>query len=255
MSGSTTFRGALAVAILTAAMAFSAPGLGAGAGVPLLEARVDLEDQASLQRGAKLFVNYCLSCHSSSFMRYNRLGRDLGLTPEQVKDNLLLAGEKVVDQMKVSMKDEDAARWFGNAPPDLSVIARARGADWLYTYLMTFYRDPDRPFGANNLAFPEVAMPHVLVELQGVQTLKPPPEGADGHAPMTVSQMLELESAGSMNPGEFRKAMRDLTSVLVYLAEPAKLERYQIGFWVLVFLAVFFYLSRKLYKEYWKDVH
>lgn len=248
----------------------------------LLEAKPDLSDKASLQRGAKLFVNYCVSCHSARFMRYNRMGQDLGLSEQQIENNLLFAADKVVDKMDVAMPSDKAATWFGVAPPDLSVVARARGADWLYSYLVTFYKDddPGRPFGVNNVVFSEVAMPHVLWPEQGVQEYVrgERPDGVESdhlhaleaagediilHKTLTLSDgshveasdRLKVVQAGAMEPGQFRKAVRDLVNFLVYLGEPAQLVRYDIGIWVLVFLAVLFVLSYGLYKEYWKDVH
>ena len=248
----------------------------------LLEAKPDLSDKASLQRGAKLFVNFCVSCHSASFMRYNRMGKDLGLSDEQVENNLLLASEKVVDKMDVSMPSESAKEWFGVAPPDLSVIARSRGADWLYSYLVTFYKDDDpaRPFGVNNVVFRDVAMPHVLWSQQGVQEYvvgdRPPNVKSEGPgrleasgAEILIHKSLLLEDgshasatdrltvtrAGLMEPGQYRRGARDLVNFLVYLGEPAQLVRYKVGIWVLVFLAVLFVLSYGMYKEYWKDVH
>ena len=217
-----------------------------------------------------------------SYMRYNRIGQDLGLSDEQVADNLVLAGEKVVERMTVAMPPGDAERWFGIVPPDLSVIARARGADYLYSYLVTFYRDdnPARPFGVNNVVLSGAAMPHVLWPLQGHQRYVK--EDVDGtvasehvsrlesagdeilvHREITLSDgkvvgatdRLQVAIDGSMLPGQYRDAARDLVNFLVYASEPAQLERYGIGIWVLLFLAVLFVLSRMLYKEYWKDVH
>ena len=224
--------------------------------IPLLEAKVELGDRASLQRGAKLFVNYCAGCHSARFMRFSRMGRDLGLTEDQVRANLMLASDKPGDPITATLSEADANAWFGVAPPDLSLSARARGPDWIYTYLMTFYRDENRPFGANNLVFPDVAMPHVLVDLQGVQVRKEA-GGEDGHGPAArgVMELLELAEPGSMSVAEYRRTVRDLVNFLVYLGEPAKLHRYAVGGWVLLFLLVFFFISRLLYKEYWKDVH
>ena len=215
---------------------------------------MELGDRASLQRGAKLFVNYCAGCHSARFMRYSRMGRDLGLTEEQVRANLMFATDKPGDPILATLGEADANAWFGVAPPDLSLSARARGEDWLYTYLMTFYRDESRPFGANNLVFPDVAMPHALAELQGVQVRKAA-GGEDGPAPIGSGELLELVEPGSMSVAEYRRAVRDLVNFLVYVGEPAKLDRYVLGGWVLLFLLVFFVISRLLYKEYWKDVH
>ena len=224
--------------------------------LPLLAAKVELGDRASLQRGAKLFVNYCASCHSAKFLRYGQMGRDLGLTEDQVRANLMFATDKPGDPIHATLSDADASAWFGQLPPDLSLTARARGADWIYTYLMTFYRDESRPFGANNLVFPDVAMPHVLVDLQGVQVRKAA-EGEDGHGSggNGAMDLLELAEPGRMSVAEYRRAVRDLVNFLVYLGEPAKLHRYVVGWWVLLFLIVFFVIARLLYKEYWKDVH
>ncbi len=259
--------------------------MGAGGAMQLMDAAVDLSDRASLQSGARTFVNYCMGCHSMKYMRYKRMGEDLGLSDEQVADNLMFAADKVVEPMNSAMTVEDGERWFGKAPPDLSVIARSRGADWLYTYLVTFYADsnPSRPFGVNNVAFPAVGMPHVLWPLQGYQTYLPAEldgelkkEQISGVVPagdeilvnktvtvakdgtekvLHVSDRLQVTQPGSMQPGEFRAAMRDLVAFLVYAGEPAQLKRYSMGIWVLLFLVVFFVVSRLLYKEYWKDVH
>ncbi len=212
---------------------------------------IDLNDTASLQRGARIFVNYCLSCHSASYMRYNRMGHDLGISEELVKENLLFAADKVGDLMKAVMPQDDAKLWFGVAPPDLSLIARARKPAWVYTYLRSFYRDPESHSGWNNVVFPHVAMPHVLYEWQGDQraVFKKDAHGVD------VFEGFELERPGSMSAKDYDDAMRDLTNFLVYLGEPAKLVRYQIGLYVLIFLAVFLVFAYLLKKEYWKDVH
>jgi ubiquinol-cytochrome c reductase cytochrome c1 subunit len=212
---------------------------------------IDLGDQASLQRGARIFVNYCLSCHSASYMRYNRMGHDLGISDELVKENLLFAADKVGDLMKAVMPKEDAKLWFGVAPPDLSLIARARKPAWVYTYLRSFYRDPKAPSGWNNTVFPHVAMPHVLYEWQGDQR---PVYKKDAHG-VEQFEGFEQERPGSMSAKEYDASMRDLTNFLVYLAEPAKLVRYRIGVYVLIFLAVFLVFAYLLKKEYWKDVH
>ena len=270
---------------LLALLAFVSLPLGvvaAGSGVALLDANADLSDRASLQRGAKLFVNYCSGCHSLEFMRYDRLGRDLGLTDDQVLENLVFTGGKVGDEMRVAMRREDARRWFGVEPPDLSVIARSRGPDWLYSYLVTFYRDPNpaRPFGVNNLVYADVGMPHALWTLQGIQTLEraerpdgvtsehalrleATQEGVNLHQAVRdasgvesrVVDRLVVEVPGSLGVGSFRSAARDIVNFLTYAGEPAKLVRYRIGYWVLAYLAVFFLLSWVLYREYWKDVH
>lgn len=241
--------------IITLLFALPAAVMAAGGGAHLENANVDLSDKASLQRGAKLFVNYCLSCHSAAYQRYNRMGQDIGLTDDQVQDNLLLAGEKVGETMTIAMPQEDAKSWFGNPPPDLSVMARARGADYIYTYLKTFYIDESRPFGVNNVVFPDVGMPHVLWELEGMKKAITKTEvDADGNE-HTVITGYEMVKPGSMDEVEYDQAARDLTNFMVYMAEPIKLKRQQIGIWVLLFLAIFFVVAYALKKEYWKDIH
>ena len=238
--------------LLLALLLSVAPSLGWGASsaVHLDDADIDLSDQASLQRGAKYFVNYCLSCHSAQYQRYNRMGRDLGLTDNEVKENLMFASDKIGDTMTVAMDPDDAAQWFGVAPPDLSVITRARGVDWIYTYLRSFYIDDARPFGVNNLVFPDVGMPHVLWKQQGLQRAVFTEEDGKKHF-----ERFELVEPGMMDPEEFDSAMRDLTAFLSYVGEPVQLERKRLGVWVLLFIAVFFVLAYLLKKEYWKDVH
>ncbi|CAG1000111.1 ubiquinol-cytochrome c reductase cytochrome c1 subunit [Methylophilaceae bacterium] len=224
-----------------------------GEDVPLDKAPINLNNHESLQRGARLFVNYCLNCHSANYMRYNRLA-DIGLTDEQIKSNLLFASEKVGDTMKVSMPKLDAKQWFGVVPPDLSVEARARTADWLYTYLRGFYRDDSRPTGWNNVAFPNVGMPHILWDLQGQQVLKAE-EHVDAHGVKAEVHKLVLDQPGSMSPAEYDVAIADLVNYMVYMAEPAQIKRQQLGLFVLLFLGLLFVVSYYLKKEFWKDVH
>ena len=271
--------------LILAAIAWMACGsaLAAGGAMQLLEANVNLGDRGSLQNGARVFVNYCMGCHSLNYMRYKRMGEDLGLSDEQVANNLMFATDKVVNPMGAAMRTEDADRWFGKAPPDLSVIARSRGANWLYSYLVAFYADDARPFGVNNVVFPDVGMPHVMWPMQGYQQYVP----ADVKGTVVAEQIDGLRTAGDeilvqktvtvkdgdtelvqhvadrlqpspsavMQAGEYRSAVRDLVAFLVYAGEPAQLKRRSMGLWVLLFIAVFFVLSRMLYKEYWKDVH
>jgi len=219
------------------------------AGVHLDKAPVDLKDKVSLQRGAKLFTSYCLSCHSASYMRYNRL-RDIGMSEEQIKKDLLLPeGTKLGSTMQAAMDKEAAKQVYGVAPPDLSVISRSRGPDWLYTYMRSFYVDNQRPSGWNNMIFPNVGMPNMLAELQGEQELRV--EKYEGHE----VRKLVLAKPGSMNPAEYDAAIADLTSYLVFMGEPAKLVRYDLGFIVLGFLSIFFVLIYALKKEIWKDIH
>ena len=216
---------------------------------------VDLSNKESLQRGARIFVNYCMGCHSAAFMRYNRLGKDLGISEDILKANLMFGTDKTGDTMEIAMKGADGKTFFGVAPPDLSVIARSRGADWLYGYFMTFYLDPSRPFGVNNILFKDVAMPHVLWELQGFQrpvykTIK----HEDGTETRVIEQ-LEQDSEGKYTPDEYEKTIYDLVNFLVYLSEPAKLMRQKVGIWVILYLFTFLILAYFLKKEYWKDVH
>ena len=219
-----------------------------GAELHLDHAPDHARDFAALQTGAKVFVNYCLNCHSASYMRYNRL-QDLGLTEAQIKDNLMFASDKVGETMTIAMQRADAKAWFGAAPPDLTVIARARasefgsGADWLYTYLRQFYRDEARPTGWNNVVFENVGMPHILWELQGTQVLN------------HETHKLELAVPGKLEPKEFDKQVSDLVGFMVWMAEPMQEQRKQLGWFVLAFLAVLFVVAYKLKKEYWKDVH
>ncbi len=204
-------------------------------------APIDASDHASLQRGAKAFINNCLNCHSANYMRYNRL-QDIGLTAKQIKDNLLFAGEKVGDTMTVAMNPKDAKKWFGVVPPDLSVEVRARGADWVYAYMRGFYRDETTPTGWNNIVFDKVAMPHVLYELQGEQILN------------HETHKLELVKPGKLSPSEYNAYIGDLTNYMAFMAEPGKQQRQQLGWWVLLFLGVMLVLARKLKAEYWKDI-
>lgn len=220
----------------------------------LLHMEVDLSNQESLQRGARTFVNYCLSCHSAAYMRYNRMGKDLGISEDVLKANFMFGSDKVGDTMTVAMSDDDSLQYFGVSPPDLSVIARARGADWLYTYFKTFYVDKSRPFGVNNLAFKDVGMPHVLWELQGAQRLGHG-DTADGehHTPSYAD--LEIITEGTQDEATYDQTVRDLVNFLVYMGEPIKLKRGKIGAWVLMYLFVFLIVAYMLKKEYWRDVH
>ena len=217
--------------------------------VHLDKAPVNVADQDSLQRGARMFVNYCLNCHSAGSMRYSRL-QDLGLTEDQIKDNLMFAAEKPGETMKVGMTKSDGKTWFGATPPDLSVIARSRGADWLYTYLRGFYRDETRATGWNNTVFDKVGMPHVLWNLQG--EMVPVMKKVGEHE---VIERLELVKPGSVTLAEYDAMVGDLVNYLVWMGEPAQLQRKQLGLIVLAFLAVFFVVAYYLKKEFWKDIH
>jgi ubiquinol-cytochrome c reductase cytochrome c1 subunit len=238
----------LFIAVLFAPLA----ALASGDELQLDSANIDPHDAISIQRGARTFVNYCLNCHSASAMRYNRL-TDLGLTEQQIKENLLFTDNKVGDPMTISASRKDQLQWFGVPPPDLSVIARSRGTDWLYTYLRTFYRDEQRPTGWNNLAFPNVGMPHALWQLQGSQVLKTESEEHDGRK--VEHKKLVLEKPGSLSPLEYDNLTRDLVNFLSYMGEPEKTKRSQIGVVVLFFLLLLLVPAWLLKREYWKDVH
>ena len=238
------------LALVAAALAAGAsPARAAGEGVKLDDVEPDVTDLASLQSGARTFVNYCLNCHGAQYMRYNRL-TDLGLTEAQIRDNLIFTDAKVGDTMKVALTPADGKAMFGAAPPDLTVIGRSRSADWLYTYLRSFYRDSASPTGWNNAVFPQVAMPHALWSLQGERALQVVPGKDHGPAEYNWSQV----SQGSQNTVQYDTTVRDLVNFLVYLGEPAANERKRIGIVVLFVLGILFIFAYALKKEYWKDV-
>lgn len=240
----------IALLALAPALTFAA----GGTGVHLDHANIDPTNKQSLQRGARTFVNYCLSCHSASLMRYERMGNDLGIDEKLVSENLIFTGGKVGDLMTVATAPADSKVWFGTVPPDLTVIARARGVDWLYTYLRSFYQDDSRHIGTNNLVFPDVGMPNVLWELQGVQ--EPVITTTKEHDGTEVKVVeLELVEQGTLTPLEFDRTVRDLVNFLDYLGEPAKHERRALGTKVILFLLMFLVLAYLLKREFWKDIH
>ncbi len=243
---------------LLAAVAF-APAA-AEESAKLESAPIDVRDIASLQAGARTFVNYCLNCHSASAMRYSRL-HDLGLTDRQIKDNLLFTGDKLSDMMTVAFSKKDANDWSIPAP-DLSDIARSRGADWLWTYLRGFYRDPASSTGWNNTVFPGVSMPNVLWKLQGERVLKEEPvKDASGKALTDPSghvieiAKLQVIQPGTLSPAAFDTVVRDLVNYLVWMGDPNQVFRHQVGIVVVAFLFGLIVLTYFLYKEFWKDVH
>jgi|KBSSwiStaDraftv2_1062776.scaffolds.fasta_scaffold71698_3 ubiquinol-cytochrome c reductase cytochrome c1 subunit len=270
-------RAAACVAWLVPLAAVASEG-----GPRLQTAPINAHDLASLQNGAKLFVNYCLNCHTASYMRYNRL-QDLGLTEAQIKDNLIFTGVKVGELMQSAMDRKEAKDWFGVAPPDLTVAARARssaagsGADWIYSYLRAFYRDPARPTGWNNLVYANVGMPHVLWQLngqaqlheevfpsehaakaaliatRGVALLEETHETKDGKAAFVLKTLTPV--TGTQSAVDYEKTVTDLVNYMQYMAEPSRLERRQIGFYVLMLLGVLFVLVFALKKSYWKNIH
>ena len=246
---------------LLIALTFASGAAFANEGVKLDRAPIDVADLVSLQAGARTFVNNCLNCHSASMMRYNRL-RDIGLTDEQIKDNLLFTAEKVGENMNITMPRVDSKEWFGVTPPDLTVIARARGADVLYTYLRSFYRDDARPTGWNNTVFPNVGMPHILWQLQGERShVEEAVKGSDGkplkdgHGNPLMKARFETLVPGSQSALEYDHTVRDLTAFLVWMGEPGQLQRKQVGFLVLMVLGVMLVLAWLLKREFWKDVH
>ena len=235
-----------------AGMLISAKALAAEEGYRLDRAPIDPRDLVSLQAGARTFANYCQSCHSAKYMRYNRL-EDLGLTPQEIQDNLMFASDKIGRTMTVAMTEAQGKQWFGVAPPDLSVIARYRGADWLYTYLRAFYRDPKTATGWNNAVFPNVAMPNVLWTLQGERGLDIVKSGEDGHG--AVSYEWKQLTPGKESGVQYDATVRDLVNYLVYVSEPSAVERRRIGIVVLFALGILFIFAYWLKKEFWKDVH
>jgi ubiquinol-cytochrome c reductase cytochrome c1 subunit len=232
------------LAVLLLALA-SGPAAAAGGASNLEPSGINVNDTASLQRGAKVFLNYCLSCHEASYMRYKRLSEDLGLSEEMVMDNMIFGDAKIGDLMTIAMDPEDSARWFGKTPPNLTLIARARGADWLYGFLRSFYQDENGRW--NNLLLPNAAMPHVMWSLQGIQVMR--------HGEGDEAGQLELQTPGLMSPEEYDDTVRDLVAYLDYMSEPAKLKRKNVGVWVMLFLAVFAFMAYLLKAEFWRDVH
>jgi len=256
-----------------------APALASEGDMKLVGAPIDVRDTSSLQSGARTFVNYCLNCHSAGLMRYSRL-RDLGLTEDQIRDNLLFTAEKVGQMMDIAMPAKDAKLWFGTVPPDLSIIARSRGADWLYSYLRSFYRDPSSATGWNNLVFDRVAMPNVLWQLQGEQVLderkfksrdeaeaaltqsrafglvdEAPAQSGAAESGRYVLKTTKLDRPGTVTNVQYDETVRDLVNYLVWMGEPNQVFRKQVGIVVVFFFAMLIFLTWFLYKEFWKDVH
>lgn len=256
---------------LFAALVFAAmPALAIGAATdyPLDKANIDLKDKAALQDGARTFANYCMGCHAAQYQRYERVANDLGIPHEVMLENLVFTGANIGDHMKIGMQVSDAKSWFGAAPPDLTLVARVRGNDWLYTYMRTFYDDPSRPLGANNKVFPNVGMPNVLVGLQGKQVIgckqvQVVENGKKQFDPLTgtpitheaCDQLTVVPKTGELSAEEFDEKVRNLVTFLAYSANPVKLQSQRIGTYVLLYLAFFFVFAYLLKREYWKDVH
>lgn len=267
--------------LLTVLLAGAAQlALAAGSSHPLLDFEPNLKDKAALQRGAQTYVNYCLGCHSMQYQRYNRMAKDLGIPDELVLENFIFDGSKVGEHMTNPVDPKLKKKWFGAAPPDLTLVARARGEKWLYTYLKSFYVDESRPYGYNNLLFKDVGMPNVLANVQGDQNCRPAiavaANGGLKRDPISnelledeskpCARVVHVEGTGTKTPEEFDQIVSDLASFMVYSAEPVKLhdrnflgmdlnQREVIGIYVLLFLAVFGVFALLLNREYWKDVH
>jgi ubiquinol-cytochrome c reductase cytochrome c1 subunit len=249
-SMNSSLLGRAAVLVSGMLLSFAASANEAGG---LLQAGTDLEDKASLQRGAQSYMNYCAGCHSLKYMRYSRIAEDLGLSEDQVMNNLNLTGGKFGDYVVSAMPAQHAEKWFGKAPPDLSVIARVRGSDWIYTYLKSFYLDESRPLGWNNKLFPNASMPNPLWEMQGMQrAVYGKKDEKTGEAAV---ERLEVAHAGSQNAEEFDRTARDISAFLEYVGEPGAIKRQQAGVWVILFLTFFTLMAWLLKKEYWRDVH
>lgn len=242
------------LAIVATLVALPGVSFAAGGAQNLEKAKNDIHNQASLQRGAKNFVNYCLGCHTAKYVRYNRVAADIGLTEQQMVDNLLFSGESPHSTMLNGMDPAEAKRWFGVMPPDLSLIARSKGTDYVYTFLKSFYADPAKGTGVNNLALPGTAMPHVLWELQGTQEAV-----WEGHTDSQGNvqkhfKEFTLANPGKLTPEQYDEFVRDTVNFLDYIGEPVQAKRQSMGFVVIAFLVFFTLLAYALKKEYWKDV-
>jgi len=249
----TKIKGFVGVMVLGACLVAS-QGLAAGAGAHLEPAEIDLDNIASLQRGARNFMNYCSGCHSAKYVRYNTIGRQLELSEEQLIDNLMFNAEKTFETIQTAMPAEAAQRWFGKAPPDLSLMARARGADYVYNFLKGFYVSDSSPTGVDNVVLAGTSMPHVLWELQGFQKANfSQHENEDGSV-TTTFEGFEMLSAGEMDAEDYDAFVRDTTNFLAFIAEPIRQDRRKLGVWVLMFLIFFFILATQLKKQIWKDV-
>jgi len=242
----TKIAALLVAALMTVGVASASESEG------LESANIRLDDVASMQRGARLFFNYCSGCHSLQYLRYSRIAEDLQLDPKEVEKNFMFVGGKIGDPAISHMPVADATKWFGKAPPDLSLEARSKGSDWIYNYLKSFYVDPSRPLGWNNTVFPNASMPNALWELQGIQApiMKAAGEGHDA-----AVERLELRTPGRQNAEEFDRTARDISAFLQYAGEPAALKRESMGVWVLLYLGLFTLLAYLLKHEFWKDVH
>lgn len=249
--------------IVLALTVLASPAFAAGGGDLPFSFKPSTGNLASVQRGARDYMNYCAGCHSLKYLRYNRIGKDLGIPEDLLKENLMFTSDKAGDHILTAMPKASAdpstpsesEQWFGRAPPDLSLTARERGADWVYSYLLTFYLDPSRPAGVNNLVLPGASMPHVLGELQGWQVKVEEKSGEEAGGHGHHGPKLELVQPGSLSPADYQERVGDITNFLVYAAEPGRNKRLALGGWVLLFVAIFGVFAYLLKQEYWKDVH
>lgn len=249
--------------LMLSLMIVSAPAFASGSAATLLKARNDLNNQESLQRGAKYFVNYCMGCHSAQYVRYSRVGQDLDISEHELVNNLMFNTGKPFETMTASMKSEDAERWFGAPAPDLSLISRSRNPDWLYTYLKSFYKDAKRPLGSNNMLLPGASMPNVFWELQGEQVPifhNVDVDALDENGQKTTRSVKTFShfakaGEGSLSEQAFDGVVRDIVNFLDYIGEPIKMKRKKMGVWVIFYLLILFGFAYFLKQEIWKDVH
>ena len=237
-----------------ATLIISAEGFAAGGGAKLEPSNIDPGNISSLQRDARNFMNYCSGCHSAQYVRFNTIGKYLELSEEQLVDNLMFNAEKTFETINASMPAKDAARWYGTAPPDMSLMARAKGADYIFNFLKGFYLDPDSPTGVDNVVLEGTSMPHVLWELQGYQKAKYSEHTVDGVMSHEF-EGFELVTSGSLQSEDYDEFVRDTVNFLAYIAEPIRSERRKLGVWVLMFLIVFWVIASMLKKQIWKDVN
>jgi ubiquinol-cytochrome c reductase cytochrome c1 subunit len=241
--------------LLASAVLVTGPTFASGSGAEMASADIDPDNINSLQRGAANFMNYCSGCHSAQYVRYKTIGNDLDLSEEDLINNLMFNAEKTFETIQASMPADDAARWYGTAPPDLSLMARAKGADHVYNFLKGFYLDSESPTGVDNLQLPGTSMPHVLWELQGYQAAHFTDHNNEDGSVTTTFEGFEQMTAGKMDSEDYDEFVRDTVNFLAYIAEPIRSDRRKLGVWVLMFLAFFLILSRMLKKQIWKDVN
>ena len=241
------------VSLIAGVLALCSLGATASGGSTVFHYDADVGNTASLQRGARNYMNYCAGCHSMKHLRYSRIGQDLGIPDDLLQANLMFTSDKIGDPIKASIASADALKWFGRVPPDLTLSTRLRGESWVYSYLMTFYLDPSKPSGVNNLMLPGLSMPNVLGDLQGWQVLHKA-DGEDAHGGHAKPK-LELVKPGSMSPQEYKDFVSDLVNFMAYAAEPGRSERVALGWKVMLYLLVLLVVTYLLKKEYWKDVH